>query len=89
MRLYDKNTLIKQLNKGLEQLSEKERMVLTLFYFEEMTEDEIAQILDISIFDENIYLMQAKVIMSSFTPIFEDIDKLGINAVRAFGIRKK
>jgi len=40
--------LIRELAEELEKLSEKERLVLTLFYYEEFTQKEIAQILELS-----------------------------------------
>lgn len=82
--MISKEELVEQLNKGFECLSDRERLVLTLVYFEELTIDEIAYILEISTFDVDTYLIQAKTIMRNFTSIFDDIDNKGKEAVEKF-----
>ncbi len=44
----EKLELTKQIAKILEQLSEKERLVISLYYYEELTQKEIAEVLEVS-----------------------------------------
>ena len=83
--MYDKQTLTEQLNKGFEHLSDRERLILTLFYFEELTVDEICYILETPYFEVITLFNQAKTIMRQFTKIFDDIDNKGAEAVEKFG----
>ena len=44
----ESSTLTEQLARHLETLSEKERLVVTLYYYEELTQKEIAEVLDLT-----------------------------------------
>ena len=68
--------LTKQLNKGFSFLDEKEKLALLLRYFEELTDAEICEVLDITPFDCGIIICSAKTKMRQFTTIFDDIDSL-------------
>ena len=73
----DKAVLVEQLNTGFQFLTDRERMILTLFYFENLTEAEICHVLDLEYQAVNIDLAQAKTKMRSYTTIFDDIDEAG------------
>lgn len=81
---YDKETLVRQLNEGFTHLSDKERLVLTLYYFEELTEEEISYVLELSFFDVDMLLTQAKTIMRTYTNIFDELDKSGSDVTKQF-----
>ncbi len=87
--MYDKDVLAKQLNEGLKTLSYDERMALTLFYFEEMNEAEIAAVLEKPYVDVEVALCQARMKMRSFTSIFDDIDKIGKTGIDLMKKNKK
>ena len=73
----DKAVLVEQLNEGFKYLTDRERMILTLFYFEELTEAEICHVLDLEYQTVNVDLAQAKTKMRGYTTIFDDIDEIG------------
>lgn len=72
----NKEMLTKQLNEGFKFLEEKEKLALLLKYFEELTDAEICEVLEVTPFDCGILLHSAKTKMRSFTAIFDDIDEL-------------
>ncbi len=47
-KIYEKKELIDVLSKAIENLSEKEKLVLSLYYYEELTMKEIAKVLGIT-----------------------------------------
>jgi len=48
LELIERNDLTREVAKRLEKLSEKERQVIALYYYEELNQKEIAEILDLS-----------------------------------------
>ena len=48
LELIERNELTRELAKRLEKLSEKERQVIALYYYEELNQKEIAEVLDLS-----------------------------------------
>lgn len=78
----DKKTVVKQLNKGFAYLTEREKLVLTLAYFEELSEEEIGYVLNLHLHTVSIELAQAKTKMRSFTTIFDDIDEIGRKSLK-------
>ena len=75
--MIDKQMLVDQLNRGFVFLTKREKLILTLFYFEELTEAEISSVLELPYQTINVELVQAKTKMRSFTTIFDDIDEIG------------
>lgn len=73
----DKQELTEQLNKGFVHLTQQEKLILTLFYFEELSVEEIAYAMDIHLHTVNIDLSQAKTKMRGYTTIFDDVDNIG------------
>lgn len=69
-----KEALLEQLNKGFECLTSKERLILTLYYYEELTPAEIGCALSEPLSEIEIYLAQAKTKMRIFTKIFDMIE---------------
>lgn len=73
--------LTKKLNAGFANMSSDAKLVLTLFYYEDLTVSEIACILDKSVYDINRLLLTAKIIMRKYTDIFDKIDRHGTQEV--------
>ncbi len=73
----DKEVLIKSLQEGFTTLSYEEKIILQLFYYEDLSMDEICDVMSIDHAKAGIYLSTAKTKMKSFTSIFEEIDKIG------------
>jgi RNA polymerase sigma factor for flagellar operon FliA len=48
LELIERSELTRELAKRLKKLSEKERQVIALYYYEELTQKEIAEVLDVS-----------------------------------------
>ena len=79
----EREELVRQLNKGFAYLTEQEKLALTLFYFEELSEDEISYVLDIHLLDVDLCLTQARTKMRAYTTIFDDIDDMGRRSMAA------
>ena len=83
----DKDVLVRQLNEGMKTLSFNEKVILQLWYYEELTLDEICIVMDMDMGSVGIELSMAKTKMRMFTTIFDDIDKFGqkgLNMVRKY-----
>lgn len=71
----DKQTLAKKLEQGMSYLTELEKLVLLLTYYEDLTIIEIMTILGISEYEYQKLITNAKTKMRIFTDIFDKIDK--------------
>ena len=76
-----KEELTENLKSGLSILTGPERLVLTLTYYEELTEDEICHAMDIEPFTYGTLLCNARVKMRMYTDIFDRIDNNNCRAV--------
>ena len=74
--------LIQQLNMGMQFLSYQEKIVLQLVYYEDLTDDEVCEVMDISLDKMGMLLCSARLKMRSFTSIFDDIDNAGKTGIR-------
>ena len=73
--VFDKESLARQIDKGFEYLTEKERMILTLLYYEDYSPDEVCEILDLT-FGEYINVStNAKTKMRHYTNVFDVLPK--------------
>ena len=70
-----KEELIKQLNLGMQFLLSDERLVLQLVYYEDLSYDEVCEVMDLPLGKVGVLLNNAKIKMRTFTPIFDDIDR--------------
>lgn len=80
--MIDKETLIRQLNMGMQFLSFQKKVVLQLVYFEELTDDEVCDVMGLSLDKTGMLLSNAKIKMRSFTSIFDDLDNIGRTGIR-------
>lgn len=80
----DKKELVKQLDEGFKVLTYYEKIVLQLFYYEELNYSEISEIIEKDIGEVGLLLCTAKTKMKSFTDIFEKIDNIQNNALKLF-----
>lgn len=71
-----REVLVEQLNIWFSYLSEKERLILTLFYYEDLTVEEIAAVLELNSSEVVLLFNQAKTIIRQFTDIFDRLDKV-------------
>ena len=67
---------------GMQFLSYHEKIVLQLVYYEDLTDDEVCEVMNISLDKMGILLSNAKIKMRSFTTIFDDIDNMGKTGIR-------
>lgn len=72
-----RDDLVENLKTGLAFLTNEERLVLTLYYYEDLNTTEIAEVISIPINTVGILLSQAQSKMKPFTTIFADIDRMG------------
>ena len=80
--MLSKEELVSQLNKDFQHLTDRERLILTLFYFEDLTEEEIGYVTGEHLHTVQLDLAQAKTKMRGYTTIFDDIDELGKKSMR-------
>ena len=71
-----REVLAEQLNIWFSYISEKERLILTLFYYEDLTVEEIAVVLELNSSEVVLLFNQAKTIIRQFTDIFDRLDKV-------------
>ncbi len=72
----DKETLVRQLDEGFKVLTYDEKVVLQLFYYEDLNYAEISEVLSKDIGEVGILLSMTKTKMRSYTDVFDKIDGL-------------
>ncbi len=72
----NKESLVEALTKGMSYMTEQEKMVLILTYYEELNIVEVMSVLDIDEYTYQKLLTNAKTKMRLFTDIFDKIDQM-------------
>ena len=72
----ERNELVKRLNEGMAHLSQNEKYVLLLKYYEDLNDSEICEVLSITKKEYANLITMAKMKMNPYTFIFDEIDKM-------------
>lgn len=72
----NKENLVEALKKGMSYMTEQEKMVLILTYYEELNIVEVMSVLDIDEYTYQKLLTNAKTKMRPYTDIFDKIDQM-------------
>ena len=80
--MLNRQQLIIQLKKGMEHLTFEEKTALQLAYYEDLTDNEICEVMNVSHEKIGIIIGNAKLKMRAFTTIFDDIDDIGRRGIK-------